>query len=311
MSVNAYSFGQGLHNVLALGQLAGGLLGLPATVQRQTQAAQMYRTLLPQLIPGLTPEQTETLAPTPSLQFLNPDTHGGTFGKILGGVGDVGTILQTLTGGAGPGAPPISLDVMNALMGRQLDRQKIENLKAYRERRLGFEERKTAATEKQAEASMLRAGRTGGDVTSARQGEDRLRRLALADTLGLTNPRERVAWIEKGLLPKGARELALEDFYRQELARPPAFPGDKPVSPAIAMRRAYQALERYRQGKAKVDKKTTAERARGADRSALTVEFDSSKLSAAGQIAAQRIYELVQAGRMDPEDGARKLAQLR
>lgn len=308
MGTNAYSIGQGIHNVRTIGQLLGGVLGMPNQVQQGTQQAEAMRALLPQLMPGMTPEQASALAPQPGMQFLNPD-QGGTLGKILGGVGDVGTIMQTLTGGAGPSSPPISLEVLSALTGRQLDREKFANLQGYRQQRLDMEDRRTKATETQADAALIRANKTSGDAAGTRQADDRARRLAMVDQMGLKlTPTETARWLEKGMLPKNAPDLSLDTFYKLELGRTNPVTGKAPA-PDEAMKRAYQALGIYQRGRAKVQKKVAAQQ--DAANNPLTIEFDSSKLSAPGQIAAERIFNLVHAQQMDPETAARKIAQLK
>lgn len=95
----AYRGGGDIGAALALGQLGTGLLAAPRLIANQQAANAQDRLLLAQM--GLSPEQIEQLAPTPSVQL-----PGGTFGKILAGVGDVGAMLNTILGGRIPAPRP-------------------------------------------------------------------------------------------------------------------------------------------------------------------------------------------------------------
>lgn len=84
---------------LALGRAGTGLLAAPRMIADNSAANAQDRMLLAQM--GVAPEQIEQLAPSPALSL-----PGGTFGKILMGVGDVGAILNSVLGGRIPAPRP-------------------------------------------------------------------------------------------------------------------------------------------------------------------------------------------------------------
>lgn len=133
--------GGGLSELIALGRLAGGTLGLPSRVQAATQQQDVQRQLLEQAsqVPdsGISPEDVNQYAPPVGLQFLNPDAiskagypGSGTIGKIVGGVGDIGEVISALFGGpvGAPRVPLSELTALSALKANAGDRQAREDL---------------------------------------------------------------------------------------------------------------------------------------------------------------------------------------
>lgn len=306
MGTNAYSIGQGIHNVRTIGQLLGGVLGLPSQVQQQTQQAEAMRALLPQLMPGLTPEQAQALAPQPGMQFLNPG-QGGTLGKILGGVGDVGTMMQTITGGQGTSAPPISLEVLAALQGRNLDREKFAYTKQHDVDQLAQEERRTSATEQQADAATARASRTGTDRTGDRKADDRTRRTVLADTMGIAEPQARAQFIETGRFPKTARRMTFDDFVKARRNEKDAMGVRLPPREMLkGARKDFQLYQRELARQAGPGGAPPAPLPSGQTEA----DFDETKLSPAGQIAFKNLQAQAAAG-ADPDEIMRKARLLK
>ncbi len=75
--------------------LLGNVLSLPRQVQAQQMGNEQTRMLLKDS--GLPPEMIAAATPEPMLRWLSPQ-QGGFMGHVLGGVGDVGSILSTVVG---------------------------------------------------------------------------------------------------------------------------------------------------------------------------------------------------------------------
>jgi len=75
----------------------GNLLSLPRQVQYQQQQAALDRALLKMAMPEKTDEELNTLVASPALGFLSAGGEG-VGRKVLGGVGDIGTMLSSLMG---------------------------------------------------------------------------------------------------------------------------------------------------------------------------------------------------------------------
>jgi hypothetical protein len=76
-------------------QMLGGVLSTPRRVEAQQQQAEIERQLLQGS--GLSQADIEAATPQPALRWLSPQ-QGGFTGKILGGVGDVGSLISSVVG---------------------------------------------------------------------------------------------------------------------------------------------------------------------------------------------------------------------
>lgn len=99
--------------ILALAGMVGNTLALPSTVKRSHDQAALERAVLAQM-PGVDAAAVNAMMPQPGLSFLNPDSHPGTFGKVLQGVGDVGTIISSILGQGQP-TPRVPLASLTAI----------------------------------------------------------------------------------------------------------------------------------------------------------------------------------------------------
>lgn len=75
--------------------LLGNLLSIPRQVESQQTENEQLRALLTGT--GVPQEQINAATPEPAMRWLSPK-QGGFTGKVLGGVGDVGSILSTVVG---------------------------------------------------------------------------------------------------------------------------------------------------------------------------------------------------------------------
>jgi hypothetical protein len=80
--------------VTGLGML-GGLLATPRRIEAQQQQSDIERQLLQGS--GMSQTDIDAATPQPSMRWLSPQ-QGGFTGKILGGVGDVGSLLSSVVG---------------------------------------------------------------------------------------------------------------------------------------------------------------------------------------------------------------------
>jgi hypothetical protein len=99
--------------------LLGSILALPRTAQYGQQQALQQRSLMEGLF---TPEQIQAAAPDAPLQWLSAD-RPGIGGKILGGVGDVGSILSSVLGRP-IGPPRTTVAELAQIRNAQIDKQK-------------------------------------------------------------------------------------------------------------------------------------------------------------------------------------------
>jgi len=81
-------------------QMLGGVLSLPRQIQYQHEASQGLRSQLAGL--DLTDDQMNAIAPEPGMSWLGAGPGVG--GKILGGIGDVGSLISAIAGK--PVTPP-------------------------------------------------------------------------------------------------------------------------------------------------------------------------------------------------------------
>src|SRR5262245_3933177 len=80
--------------ISGLGML-GGVLSMPRRVEAAEQQNAIERQLLSGT--GMSQADIEAATPQPSMRWLSP-AQGGFTGKVLGGVGDVGSVLSTIVG---------------------------------------------------------------------------------------------------------------------------------------------------------------------------------------------------------------------
>src|SRR5215467_7506074 len=80
--------------VTGLGML-GGVLSMPRRIEAAEQQNAIERQLLSGT--GMSQADIEAATPQPHMRWLSP-AQGGFTGKVLGGVGDVGSILSTIVG---------------------------------------------------------------------------------------------------------------------------------------------------------------------------------------------------------------------
>src|SRR5262245_28761513 len=82
--------------------MLGGGLSLPRQVEAATAQQQMMRDLYKDVVPDITEQQLQQYAPEPGLQWLSagqaqqPGVRG-VFGKVLSGVGDLGSIIAAIS----------------------------------------------------------------------------------------------------------------------------------------------------------------------------------------------------------------------
>lgn len=75
--------------------MLGGALSTPRRIEVQQQQRDIERQLLQGS--GMSQEDIDAATPQPSMRWLSPQ-QGGFTGKVLGGVGDVGSILSSIVG---------------------------------------------------------------------------------------------------------------------------------------------------------------------------------------------------------------------
>src|SRR5215510_6836726 len=73
-------------------QMLGGVLSMPRRVEAEEQQNAIERQLLAGT--GMSQADIEAATPQPHMRWLSP-AQGGFTGKVLGGVGDVGSVLYT------------------------------------------------------------------------------------------------------------------------------------------------------------------------------------------------------------------------
>src|SRR5262245_16757117 len=76
-------------------QMLGGVLSMPRRVEAEEQQNAIERPLLAGT--GMSQGDIEAATPQPHMRWLSP-AQGGFTGKVLGGVGDVGSVLSTIVG---------------------------------------------------------------------------------------------------------------------------------------------------------------------------------------------------------------------
>lgn len=76
-------------------QMLGGVLSMPRRVEAEEQQNAIERQLLAGT--GMSQADIEAATPQPHMRWLSP-AQGGFTGKVLGGVGDVGSVLSTIVG---------------------------------------------------------------------------------------------------------------------------------------------------------------------------------------------------------------------
>src|SRR5215510_14841545 len=76
-------------------QMLGGVLSMPRRVEAEEQQNESERQLLAGT--GMSQADIEAATPQPHMRWLSP-AQGGFTGKVLGGVGDVGSVLSTIVG---------------------------------------------------------------------------------------------------------------------------------------------------------------------------------------------------------------------
>jgi hypothetical protein len=76
-------------------QMLGGVLSTPRRVEAQQQQSDIERQLLQGS--GMSQADIEAATPQPAMRWLSPQ-QGGFTGKVLGGVGDVGSLISSIVG---------------------------------------------------------------------------------------------------------------------------------------------------------------------------------------------------------------------
>lgn len=138
--------GMGLPHQAALGrdfQLMANVLAIPEINERRRQQAALERSLLTGL--GIPEQQAQTLIPEPGFE-----PPGGVAGKVLSGVGNIGTVLSTLLGAPIP-APRLQMGSLVQLANLQHSRALQKKREEQFERTFGLQERRFGLAERAAE----------------------------------------------------------------------------------------------------------------------------------------------------------------
>jgi hypothetical protein len=144
--------------------LLGNVLSLPRQVQAQQIGNEQTRALLEGS--GLPPELIKTATPEPMLRWLSPQ-QGGFTGKVLGGVGDVGSILSTVVG------KPVKAPRMELSDLAAASKLRSGHAEELAKRRLGDVIMDPKSTPRDIAAASIAAGNTSDALRLLRPGGER------------------------------------------------------------------------------------------------------------------------------------------